>query len=1199
MLYVKQINLNKSKLAHDNMCHLISKDKASIFLIQEPYWYKGRIPGIPRNYSIYGEINSRAITIVKDDLNCIYINEFSSADITTCCIMLGGKKRYFMSLYLDINKSPISATLVDFAEYINAKNENAIIGADSNAHSVLWNCDETNPRGEVLEEFIMQYNVHICNRGNKATFVSSRYATIIDLTLVIGDADYVDSWNVSERYYFSDHRMIQFKVKDDMPPPKLVPKINWDKLQNELIFKEANFKYWNWTIIEHEAKNIEHIISKAIKNSTTYRPAKTRKLNWWSNELQAKKQEVRKLERNFTRFKEADTGDKLKAAKLSYKKMIKKAKRKSWTEFCESICTPNDMAKFKKVIQGSTNKKIGMLEKAGGSYTRTVNETLELLMDQNFPGSTLPSGGADSGAHQNISVYDITLCESFITEDKVIEAFKTFGPEKAAGPDGIKPRVLQMLKGHAIKRITNLYKACIEIGYTPKRWRRSNVVFIPKPGKDNYSLVKSYRPISLMPFLLKALERIVLWELESKVLRDRPLSKDQHAFRKGYSCETGLSDFVDEIESQITRGGLALAVLCDIEGAFNNVQTKSAINAMRSFNAPDKITAWYGHYLNNRFAESTLNKVKITRQLTKSTPQGGVLSPVVFNMIFQSFLDAHKGGPVRARAYADDGVLLIKGCDAKVMVELMQKAVKVTERWGVEHGLRFCPQKTVAMFFHRKNKWEEPPMLKMAGIPLQYATTAKYLGVYLDTRLRWNFHIENKIKGAKKLIMMIRNATRSTWGPTPWALKWAYKGILIPSLSYGCIVWSRVCRNQGIRNKLTKLNRLMAQTMMPMRKGTPTAGLEVILDMPPLDLVVENLALKAMTRVLPHNRTRWDGLGKNDRGHLNWGLTTLKTLGIDPSDNDSLKWLLNVQRSYSVDLESLKSGLPVSASNTKCYTDGSRYRNKTGYGLGITRNNELIAHENGQLGQDNSVFQCEVMAIQRACILLRELGTSKVTIFSDSQSALLALSSTLVRSETVINCINNLNELADTAEVELKWVKAHADHTGNEYADMEAKSGTTNMENMVKVKKPVSAIKYTLLDAMYEAWNLRWRSSRECRQTKIWFPTTNRKESKNLSKLNRSDLGILVQMITGHNRLNRHEALVNQEGDPSCRLCLEEEETAWHLIGECPALWFNREQAFGSKFLDLNPEWNTFQMLRFAKWTNLKQLNNREAIQPT
>ena len=72
----------------------------------------------------------------------------------------------------------------------------------------------------------------------------------------------------------------------------------------------------------------------------------------------------------------------------------------------------------------------------------------------------------------------------------------------------------------------------------------------------------------------------------------------------------------------------------------------------------------------------------------------------------------------------------------------------------------------------------------------------------------------------------------------------------------------RVCKSQGIRNKQTKLIRLMAQTMMPMRKGTPTAGLEVILDLPPLDLVVENLTLKAMTRVLPHNHTCWDGMGK-------------------------------------------------------------------------------------------------------------------------------------------------------------------------------------------------------------------------------------------------------------------------------------------------------------------------------------------------
>ena len=42
---------------------------------------------------------------------------------------------------------------------------------------------------------------------------------------------------------------------------------------------------------------------------------------------------------------------------------------------------------------------------------------------------------------------------------------------------------------------------------------------LPKPGKPNYDEVKSFRPISLNSFLLKGLERLVLWELEDTALR--------------------------------------------------------------------------------------------------------------------------------------------------------------------------------------------------------------------------------------------------------------------------------------------------------------------------------------------------------------------------------------------------------------------------------------------------------------------------------------------------------------------------------------------------------------------------------------------------------------------------------------------------------------------------------------------------------
>jgi hypothetical protein len=53
--------------------------------------------------------------------------------------------------------------------------------------------------------------------------------------------------------------------------------------------------------------------------------------------------------------------------------------------------------------------------------------------------------------------------------------------------------------------LTRLHAAIIDLHYTPSLWRRSEIVFIPKPGKDQSS-PRAYRPILLMSFLFKTLE---------------------------------------------------------------------------------------------------------------------------------------------------------------------------------------------------------------------------------------------------------------------------------------------------------------------------------------------------------------------------------------------------------------------------------------------------------------------------------------------------------------------------------------------------------------------------------------------------------------------------------------------------------------------------------------------------------------------
>ena len=82
------------------------------------------------------------------------------------------------------------------------------------------------------------------------------------------------------------------------------------------------------------------------------------------------------------------------------------------------------------------------------------------------------------------------------------------------------------------------------------------------------------------------------------------MSKDQHVFRAGCSTKSAVWDFVDDIESSITRDQIALGIFLDIKGAFNNCQHTTIVEQMRLKNFPKK-----------------------------GNPQGVILSPLAWNLI--------------------------------------------------------------------------------------------------------------------------------------------------------------------------------------------------------------------------------------------------------------------------------------------------------------------------------------------------------------------------------------------------------------------------------------------------------------------------------------------------------------------------------------------------------------------------------------
>ncbi|XP_017464821.1 PREDICTED: uncharacterized protein LOC108358154 [Rhagoletis zephyria] len=91
-------------------------------------------------------------------------------------------------------------------------------------------------------------------------------------------------------------------------------------------------------------------------------------------------------------------------------------------------------------------------------------------------------------------------------------------------------------------------------------------IFIPKAGKRDYYLAKSFRPISLTSFMLKAMEKIIDHEIRFNTLKQTPLHSNQHAYRVGRSTDTTLYALTEEIQRAFECDEVVLCAFLDIEG---------------------------------------------------------------------------------------------------------------------------------------------------------------------------------------------------------------------------------------------------------------------------------------------------------------------------------------------------------------------------------------------------------------------------------------------------------------------------------------------------------------------------------------------------------------------------------------------------------------------------------------------------------
>lgn len=214
-----QINLNRSRAAHDLLKQIAVDMEIDIVLVAEP---NIKMTIKEQWYSSIG--HDAAIKVLNKDFkvtNSESREGYAWAEI--------GREVAIYSCYCspNVSEQEFMKTLHSIQTSISRvqKTNKCVVGGDLNAKNGMWGSPKNDKKGETLVEWLASEHLHILNSGNAPTFVRGASSSHINVTFSSANVvDKINCWMVlvwkisrttstsSMKLQWADRRPIQEKV---------------------------------------------------------------------------------------------------------------------------------------------------------------------------------------------------------------------------------------------------------------------------------------------------------------------------------------------------------------------------------------------------------------------------------------------------------------------------------------------------------------------------------------------------------------------------------------------------------------------------------------------------------------------------------------------------------------------------------------------------------------------------------------------------------------------------------------------------------------------------------------------------------------------------------------------------------------------------------------------------------------------------
>lgn len=306
------------------------------------------------------------------------------------------------------------------------------------------------------------------------------------------------------------------------------------------------------------------------------------------------------------------------------------------------------------------------------------------------------------------------------------------------------------------------------------------VISLFKRGDPSFPC--NYRPISLLPILSKVFEKILSSQIRSFIEDHKLIHNRQFGFRPGCSTDQLVFQLIAKLKlmtSQKSSKFISAAAL-DIKKAFDCVNHKLLLKKCNLlFNFDTSASLLLQDYLNNRHQllkyDNTFSSLK---NISTGVPQGSILGPLLFVLFINDLMTLSSN----CYLFADDCIVISHGSDSLLAAKNLEASLSSYANWYEENLLILNAEKTnIITFSTAKSKLSDLPKINFQNIHIKQTDNIKYLGFYLDSKLKMKKHLS---LSKKKIYPVIQNFNRNRKFITANISSIWYKQLIRPLLEY-------------------------------------------------------------------------------------------------------------------------------------------------------------------------------------------------------------------------------------------------------------------------------------------------------------------------------------------------------------------------------------------------------------------------------